>query len=430
MTPLMSQPMSPSVLPCVKPPAIYLLDTIPGESTEVVVLNRKKRKPSTVKNKSHPNATTVQTQALREQVTPGLTLTASTAPMEGAGKYNAFAQVQAAGIASAQPILIGAAQRADLPPHGVTVVIADYGSSEGKNSLSPMRNVIQALRARVTPEVAISVTHTDLPANDFRGLFSLLDSSCESYLREQQNIFCTATGRSFYEKLFPANSVTLGWCSFAAHWLSRVPVSIPGHIITSKAGGEAAVELKRQAATDWSTFLAHRTNELRPGGRLVVVLTVRDDNGVAGTDEMLCMINSVLQDLVALNVVREDEYARMMVPDYTRNLGELLAPFSSALCQQDLTLHQHQIVEIDDPVWNSFQLDRNPDTLLNSYVGLARAVWFPALLAVLDLDRSTIERSAIADLLESRLRQQITAWGSDSPVFRVKEIIMEIVKNN
>jgi hypothetical protein len=125
------------------------------------------------------------------------------APMEGHGAYNRSSRVQAAGLASAIPLFREAAEIVPLAPAPEPVVIADYGCSEGHNSLLPMRAAIAALRQRIGPSRAISVVHTDLPSNDFSALFEALESDPDSYLRGETATFSSAVGRSFYRRLFP-----------------------------------------------------------------------------------------------------------------------------------------------------------------------------------------------------------------------------------
>ena len=103
--------------------------------------------------------------------------------MEGKGFYNKYAAIPAAGGALALPLLERAAQLIDLDKGDRPIVIADYGSSEGKNSLAPMRAAIAVLRARVGPKRPILVYHTDLPANDFSTLLKVLETDPDSYVR-------------------------------------------------------------------------------------------------------------------------------------------------------------------------------------------------------------------------------------------------------
>ena len=76
------------------------------------------------------------------------TLAIAPAPMEGHGAYNRSSRVQAAGASPAIPLLEQAAREAALPPAPEPIVVADYGSSEGHNSLAPMGLAIGGLRRR------------------------------------------------------------------------------------------------------------------------------------------------------------------------------------------------------------------------------------------------------------------------------------------
>jgi hypothetical protein len=87
----------------------------------------------------------------------------SPAPMEGHGCYNRSSRVQATGLSAAMSWLEQAARLVTVAAAPEAIVIADYGSSEGRNSLVPMALAIRILRDRVGPERGISVVHTDLP---------------------------------------------------------------------------------------------------------------------------------------------------------------------------------------------------------------------------------------------------------------------------
>ena len=47
--------------------------------------------------------------------------------------------------------------------------------------------------------------------------------------QDDPNVFPCVIGRSFYESVLPQQSVSLGWSSYAAMWLSHIPSTIPGH---------------------------------------------------------------------------------------------------------------------------------------------------------------------------------------------------------
>lgn len=175
--------------------------------------------------------------------------TAGPAPMEGGGAYNRHSQVQGAGLMPAVALLEQAARSVDLASAPEPVVIADYGASEGRNSLLPMGAAIATLRERTGLDRPISVIHTDLPSNDFTALFRTLADDPASYLLGDSAAFASAVGRSFYGQILPPGCVTLGWSSWAVQWLSRVPAEIPDHVqIPYSQSREARAAFGRQAA--------------------------------------------------------------------------------------------------------------------------------------------------------------------------------------
>src|SRR5260221_10731684 len=203
--------------------------------------------------------------------------------MEGHGAYNRSSLVQAAGSSPAVPLLEKAAQQVSLPAAPEPVVIVDYGSSEGRNSLIPLSVAIGILRDRIGRERPISVVHTDLPGNDFDALFQMLVSDPGSYLREDPAIFPSAVGRSFYEQIMPTSSVTLGWSSWAVQWLSRVPALIPDQVQVAYSRDAATrAVFSRQAAEDWRGFLSHRAAALKPRGLLGLLSMAAEGQGGFG----------------------------------------------------------------------------------------------------------------------------------------------------
>ena len=77
--------------------------------------------------------------------------------MEGKGAYNRYAKVPAGGAALALPLLEEAVRSLELDTNDQTVVLADYGSSQGKNSMVPMDIAIKGLRRRIGADRPISV---------------------------------------------------------------------------------------------------------------------------------------------------------------------------------------------------------------------------------------------------------------------------------
>lgn len=332
------------------------------------------------------------------------TTTSTHGVMEGGGSYNLHARIPAGGGKLALPYLEEAARSVTLGAGSDSIVIADYGSSQGKNSLAPMRAVIRRLRARVGSERPITVVHVDQHANDFNTLFHVLHSDPERYSMDDANVFPSAIGRSFYESVFPREQVALGWSSYAAVWLSRIPALIPGHFVALASTGDVRAAFDRQATDDWKLFLSQRARELRPGGRLVVVLPGLRDDGVSGGETLFSAANTVLEELVEEAVISDDERKRMVLGTYPRRRAQLLEPFGADGQFQSLAVEHCELFDLPDAAWVDYQLDGNVQALVSRHSAFFRAIFVPSLAsAISDGGR----RQAFADCLEQKLKQSL-----------------------
>ena len=325
--------------------------------------------------------------------------------MEGGGSYNLHARIPAGGGSLALPYLEEAARSCALPAVSHPIVIADYGSSQGKNSLAPMRAAIKCLRTRVGAERPLLVVHVDQHANDFNTLFDVLHRDPERYSMGDPLVFPSAIGRSFYESVFPREQVNLGWCSYAAVWLSRVPALIPGHFMCLASAGNVRVAFDRQAADDWKLFLSLRAQELRAGGRLVVVLPGLSDAGGSGFEPLFNCANAALEELAREGTISDDERKRMVVGGYPRRRAQLLEPFSADGQFQSLSVGRCELFDLPDAAWADYQLDGNVEAFVSRHAAFFRAIFVPSLAsAISDAGR----RQAFADCLEQKLKQSLS----------------------
>ena len=308
--------------------------------------------------------------------------------MEGEGAYNRYAKLPAGGGALALPLLAKAVRCVELDTGDQPVVIADYGSSQGKNSMVPIQVAIRGLRHRLGRNRAISVFHVDQPSNDFNALFEVLDVDPDRYVLDEPNVFPAAIGRSFYESVLPPGSVHLGWCSYAAVWLSRIPALIPGHFISFRGTDAVRAEFERQAAQDWEAFLSLRARELRAGSRLIVVLPARTDDGSSGFENIMDQANIVLAEMVADGAIMAEERARMVLGAHPRRKRDLLAPFAEDGYFQHLTVEEVEMCKLPDAAWTDYEQDANKEALATKQALFFRSVFMPSLASALDRIRS------------------------------------------
>ena len=314
---------------------------------------------------------------------------ASHGVMEGKGAYNRHARIPAGGAVLAMPLLEEAVRKLELDDWNAPVVIADYGSSQGKNSLAPMHLAIGILRERLGPERSILVFHIDQPTNDFNTLFEVLATDADRYALDEPNVYPCAIGRSFYENVLPPESVHLAWCSYAAVWLSRVPALIPGHFVAHRDTGAACAAFESQAAQDWKAFLSLRSREMHPGGRLVVVLPALNDEGESGLATLFDQANETLAEMVDVGEIRADERERMVLGTYPRRRCELLAPFQPDGQFEDLTVEHCELHSLPDPAWADYESDRNAEALARKHALFFRSVFVPSLaLSLTECPRS------------------------------------------
>jgi hypothetical protein len=323
--------------------------------------------------------------------------------MAPGGLYNRHARVQSSAAVFAGPLLQRAAQEASLPPAGEAVVFADYGCATGRNSNHPAAIAIRALRAR--EDRPVLVVHEDQPENDFATLFGTIEAEPDGYLRMFDRVSACAVGRSFYQPTLPAGFVSVGWSSAAAHWLSRVPTPLPGHLWAPTARSAQGAAFSKQARDDWARFLALRADELRVGGRLVIVVATVDQDGICGGEQILDGLNRAVQELVAAGALSSDDYASMVVPCFFLSEAELEAPFHREDLAGRLHLIEHARTVSPDPLWSAFETTGDREALASAFTGWVRGFSEPCLFGSLELPPT--QRRALADQAYAALEREI-----------------------
>jgi hypothetical protein len=327
--------------------------------------------------------------------------------MEGGGAYNQHARHQTAAASAAGQFLERAVSKLALDHGAEPIVIADYGSSQGKNSQAPLRAAVGILRSRLPPAHPIFVYHVDQPSNDFNSLFAVL-AAPESYAQGDINLFPCAIGRSFYENVLPPSSVHVAWSSYAAVWLSKVPVAIPDDLLCSPRSAPAArAAFEQQAASDWQAFLSLRTTELRAGGCLVVALPGRDDDGNVGVENLFLNANATLVQMIDEGALSSTERARMVLGCHVRHKSELLAPFENGGQLQRLCLEDFAMFSVPDVAWNQYGEDGDRDKLARAHAAFFRATFMPSLASALDCRGDAGAVRAFGDRLERGIRQGV-----------------------
>ncbi|CAF2987412.1 unnamed protein product [Rotaria sp. Silwood2] len=192
-----------------------------------------------------------------------------------------------------------------------SLVIADFGSSHGRNSMIVMKIFIKYLQQAnklVTPPL---VVHNDLPTNDWTKLFQLLS--------EDKSYQGVANGYSFYEQCLPANSLSMGFTSSSMHWLSKIPFNIANHCFHTYGEEHERQAYKHQAKVDFNSFIEHRSRELVSGGVLVLSIPSYHDQGIESMSNYFDQLY-----ICAQSFFNEQELLKLTIPLYLRSLSECI----------------------------------------------------------------------------------------------------------
>ncbi|CAF4435454.1 unnamed protein product [Rotaria sp. Silwood2] len=191
------------------------------------------------------------------------------------------------------------------------LVIADFGSSHGRNSIIAMKIFIKYLQEKTKLVTLPLVVHNDLPTNDWTKLFQLIS--------EDKSYHGVANGYSFYEQCLPANSLSIGFTSSSLHWLSKIPFHIKNHCFHTYADNHERRAYEQQAKLDFNSFIEHRSRELVPGGILVLSIPSFDDQGI---DSMSNYFDQLY--ISAQSFFNEQELLNLTIPLYLRSLSECM----------------------------------------------------------------------------------------------------------
>jgi hypothetical protein len=332
----------------------------------------------------------------------------TTGQMEGHGFYDQHSLAQHSAGALGLPLLRRAVEAvATLDTEPGPLLIADLGAAGGRNEFAPMAVAIDDLRAHGI-DSPIVVVHTDIPTNDFSTLFENLEHDPASYLKAA-DVFAFAAGRSFYERIFPASSTTLGWSAIAVHWLSEVPTPIVDHVYCAFATGPTREAFARQSAADWQAFLEARTAELRIGGQLVVVGGAATDDGTSGAEALMDALNDALHDAVDNGTITDDEYRQMTVPTWNRTAAEFAAPFQPGdiAAVPGLSLLEQSLAEVPDQYLAAYRASGDADGFADAVTTFLRAFTEPSIVET--LDRPPADRAAIADSIYGDVQHRVRA---------------------
>jgi hypothetical protein len=300
-------------------------------------------------------------------------MTGTTGGMVGGGYYDAHSSFQAKTAASGSALLAQAVDILTLPDNRQATV-ADYGCSEGRNSMTIVGEALTLLAARGATDMA--VLHNDLPTNDWGRLAANL-SGPDSYLKAFPAVRALFAPRGFFERVTLPTTVTLGTSGSAAHWLSQQPAGIdmPRSLYRSDAPPDQLAKILTQAASDWEAFLSARAEELEPGGVLLVQMLGADgsaDPVRVSAAALLKLMNACFLQLIDAGEIPVEVYARFCLPVVPRTTAEVTAPLAGPLGERLELLHCG-LTAVPSPYQAAFDKTGDAAAFAKDYTAFTRA---------------------------------------------------------
>ena len=261
--------------------------------------------------------------------------------MSGGGLYSLATIGAKHVIDAATPLVVDAINSLPLNSLEQGFMLSDMGCADAGTSLTMIGKAIDAVSARV-PTTPVSVVYTDQPRNDFNALITNVYGlgPFETYLDGRDKVYPLVSGTSFYRQIVPSGSLNLGFSATAMHWLSQKVCNISNHVQAVGAQGSELQAFRHQAHSDWRQILMQRANELKPGGKLVLINFGTDEKGRylgnTGGVNMFDTFNQIWQSFLDQNRINRLEYENMTLPQYYNSVEE----FSSPLVNPDEAVYQ------------------------------------------------------------------------------------------
>jgi gibberellin A4 carboxyl methyltransferase len=307
--------------------------------------------------------------------------------MVGQGFYNRHSAPQWTTIEYTLPWLEASLGSMNLPTTPDVIKLADFGCSEGKNSIAIMQRLLPVLRKRTARPLA--TIHSDLATNDFSELFRGLRPDDRSVFLVDR-VYSAAIGGSMYDQLLPPDSTCIATSFNAIGYLSRRPVDrLPGFILPN--GPSAARNIgtvskqeravfARQAADDLSAFLMARAAELVTGGKLLIETFGADSTRCCG-DGVYDALNDAILEVRTTGRITEDEYERYYQPNYFRTLEELVRPVTepSSPLSSLYRLEHAEAYDVKTPFVEDYSSTGDAAAFARAFVGFFRAFTEPVL---------------------------------------------------
>ncbi|KAM7273489.1 hypothetical protein ACFE04_028153 [Oxalis oulophora] len=219
-----------------------------------------------------------------------------------------------------------------------TFTVAELGCSSGPNTLLSISYIIDAVcricqEKNITKAPDFQVFLNDLPGNDFNTIFESLPDFLQKLKKEKGGLMgsCFISGHpnSFYEMLFPSNTLHFVHSSYSIHWLSKIPDGLvnKGNVYMAKNSPPHVFQAYlKQYQKDFFLFLSLRAKETVSDGRMFLTFIGRTMINPSVSRDCCYfweVLTKSLFELIDEGLVEEADIDSFNVPMYTPHEEEV-----------------------------------------------------------------------------------------------------------
>ncbi|KAK8242783.1 S-adenosyl-L-methionine-dependent methyltransferase [Phyllosticta capitalensis] len=231
--------------------------------------------------------------------------------MRGKGVYGANSGQQHSAMLSALPLITksvadswGKRPYTDRP-----FTIAEYGCSDGKNSVEP---IAAALRGTADAK-HVQLFLSDQPSNDFAATSKNVQKIEEDGEKDGISIFTAMVPRSFYKQVLAPNSADMGFSLMSIHYVDKMPPLREGEFPFDTSRKET----RRQTwEKDFCSFLRLRSSELVDGSSLVLSQLSEPPEGGDNFAVVGQALGAGAQDMIKDNLLSHDLFKHFELPTW------------------------------------------------------------------------------------------------------------------
>ncbi|XP_069128806.1 uncharacterized protein [Argopecten irradians] len=224
-------------------------------------------------------------------------------------------------------------------PRVQPIHIADFGTADGRASISLINDIIEFIHFNLGKEQPIVVYYNDQPQNDFNLLSNVIqDNTTALKLTGTEHIYQVMVSRDMYGQCLPDNTLDLAISSAATHYLSKQVCQIKNGVFLHEADEEEQKLMKEQGKLDWRTCVVSRGRELKPGGFLVTMnsSTNEHDEIFSVVENGTLQLGRMVSEMASEQIISQDEYLAMNFNShYHRKEEDFKEPFCCALPEEN-----------------------------------------------------------------------------------------------